>query len=82
MPIINSPYWDPGTGVCSKHREMAAPECRQCLEEQDPDVYVRITDNDIVALDWGEPEATIRDLLPEEHADWLIGRIEPFSTCY
>lgn len=74
---LNSPYWITGLGVCQKHHLPQIP-CPQCLAERDPDVEVRMTPADFNILEaaavLGE-KLTVRDLLPQPHADWLYKRL-------
>lgn len=69
---IDSPYWN-AQGVCEKHFLAQVP-CPQCLAEHDPDVEVRLTEMDQVALDF-TPELSVQDLLPAKDSNWLIERV-------
>ena len=76
MPNIFSPFWDESTGSCQKHGIPELP-CEQCLAERDANITVRLTEMDRAILDFEEPGVTTaRDLLPADHADWLVARIE------
>ena len=72
MPVISSVHWDESTGVCTKHQIMLLP-CPECMADQDEDVEVRLTSTDQSVLEF-DLDATVEDLLPNEHAFWLIHR--------
>ncbi|MCK5416590.1 hypothetical protein KAI92_04140 [Candidatus Parcubacteria bacterium] len=56
--------------------------CPQCLAERDENVRVIVEEMDRIFLvdemlmaEMDEETATLKDLLPADHADWLIERI-------
>jgi hypothetical protein len=73
MPKLDSPYWNQRDGVCEKHFIPMVP-CPQCLAEQDPDVEVRVTETDLLEMDFN-PKLKLSHLLPAKHAHWLINRV-------
>jgi hypothetical protein len=76
MELISS-NWN-SSGVCLKHYIQMTP-CPQCLAEKDEDVQVFVTEYDRQFIDsqrsLGDKKASIKDLLPQKHVDWLIERI-------
>ena len=80
--IIMSGNWDEKHGVCLKHHLPVTP-CPQCLSEQDEGVQVMVQEIDNLFLEGeqflaeqdGEEIPTLKDLLPADHADWLIKRV-------
>lgn len=62
MAKVSSPHWNEQLGVCEKHN-LPQPPCPQCLAEKDPDVEIKLTEMDRVALDF-DPNLSVRDLLP------------------
>lgn len=79
---IDSPYWNHDAGVCKKHWVQELP-CPTCLETQDPDVTVQMSEIDAVFLEGeanlaemeGSTPPTVKDFFPVKHADWLCTRI-------
>ncbi len=80
--IVMSENWDVKNGVCLKHGIPETP-CPQCLAEKDEGIQVMVQENDRVFLEGenylaeesGKPTSTLKDLLPADHADWLIEHI-------
>jgi len=74
--------WDEKNGVCLKHHLPVTP-CPQCLAEKDEGIQVVVQEMDRVFLEGEvfiaeqdeETPPTLKDLLPADHADWLIERV-------
>ena len=78
---ITSGYWqdyqEDGFTVtwCDKHQcPLDGGRCSKCLAEKDESIQVFLSEMDRNALDW-QPELAVRDLLPANHADWLVDRV-------
>jgi hypothetical protein len=69
MPRIESPNWDENSDVCEIHGIMGLP-CTLCLAERQEDIGVRLTAEDLEALD----SVGVPDLFRDD-MDWLIERI-------
>jgi hypothetical protein len=82
MPEIKSPCWNEETGSCEKHCLPTIP-CPTCMAEQDKDIYVVVSEMDLIVLEAeafeaeeeGREAPDIDHLLPADHAHWLKNRV-------
>lgn len=80
--FLVSNEWDMKNGSCLKHGIPEIP-CPQCLAEKDEGVQVCFEEIDHIFLEGeammaemsNEPPPTYKDLLPADHANWLVERI-------
>jgi hypothetical protein len=77
---IESPNWN-YDGVCSIHGLMDGPSCFSCLCEQQEDVEVSFSNEDVMFIEDqnffrgpGEEVHTLKNLLPVKYAGWLFER--------
>ena len=77
---IQSVQWDELLGVCVKHGLPTIP-CPQCLAGRDEDIEVVLSDIDVLTLE-DHPGLAVIDLLPKDHADWLVGRVVLGTVLY
>ena len=72
MPNLVSSDWYEHLGACVKHAIPETP-CPACLAEQNPNIQVMLTEDDLFQLDW-DPNLKIEDLFPKGQ-EWLVDRI-------